>query len=137
MRNLGTIPEDLLPREPTRLQLVCAALQRMELQFETGRTIADGLIEVELVVKMPDGRSVTLEVDGPYYFTAHQPHRELGRLELRRRLLKAWGHDSVRVPFYEWDALFDRHKNVYDVLRAQQAYLLNVLDAHRYADYTH
>ena len=64
-----------------------------------------GGLAVDVLVRLPDGRAVAVEVDGPSHFCADDPKRPLGHTRLKRRLLEHAGLEAVSVPYYEWDRI--------------------------------
>jgi len=81
---------------------VVAAARRMGLSLLVEAPIGDGSQAVDLLLALPDGRRVALEVDGPTHFTATLPRRRLGRNVLRDRQLAAAGLEPVSLPLTEW-----------------------------------
>ena len=57
------------------------------------------------MVRLPDGRVLAVEVDGPSHFCVDDPKRPLGHTHLKRRLLAHAGLEAVTVPSYEWDRI--------------------------------
>ena len=54
-----------------------------------------GGLAVDVLVRLPDGRAVAVEVDGPSHFCADDPKRPLGHTRLKRRLLEHAGLEAV------------------------------------------
>lgn len=79
---------------------VVAALQ-IEHQMEY--LAQDGLFSVDVAI-LSEGKSIAIEVDGPFHYTLNT-HQPLGHTLLRRRLLTAMGWTVVSVPYFDWNRL--------------------------------
>jgi hypothetical protein len=97
---------------------VQSAMLRMGLACVPEWRTPDGLFAVDVLVMLPDGTEVAVEVDGPTHFTVTEPRRELGATLLRRRLLAArLRGPSASVPYFEWDQVCGDHRREEDYLR--------------------
>jgi very-short-patch-repair endonuclease len=65
----------------------------------------DGLFCVDVALFVREGVRVAVEADGSSHHTRNEPHSELGKTVLRRRLLEAAGWRVVSVPWFEWRAV--------------------------------
>ena len=90
-----------------RHEAVSRALQGMKSQHEVVARAQDeyGGLAVDVLVRLPDGRVLAVEVDGPSHFCVDDPKRPLGHTHLKRRLLAHAGLEAVTVPSYEWDRI--------------------------------
>ena len=96
------------PSAPSsRHEAVSKVLRGMKAQHGVVATAHDehGGLAVDVLVRLPDGRAVAVEVDGPSHFCADDPKRPLGHTRLKRRLLEHAGLEAVSVPYYEWDRI--------------------------------
>ena len=97
---------------------VQSAMLRMGLSCTPEWRTPDGLFAVDVLVRLPDGMEVAVEVDGPTHFTMTEPRRELGATLLRRRLLASRLHGpSASVPYFEWDQVCGDHEREEAYLR--------------------
>lgn len=64
-----------------------------------------GLWSVDMLVELPHGVKVAVEVDGPSHYTTSTPRRPLGSTLARDRCLRALGLEVVSVSYGMYDML--------------------------------
>eukprot|EP00873_Tetraselmis_striata_P002738 jgi/Tetstr1/423002/TSEL_013778.t1 len=85
---------------------VYSALLRLGLECELEWRSPNGAFFVDIMLRLPCGEELLLEVDGPRHFSASIPHKPLGSTCLRRRLVTALtGQQVLSVPFFEWNGV--------------------------------
>jgi len=105
------------PSAPSaRHEAVARVLDGMREQFGVVSSTSDeyGGLAVDILVSLPDGRRLAVEVDGPSHFCAPGPDgadggdpskRPLGHTRLKQRLLRRRGLEPVSLPYFEWDRI--------------------------------
>jgi hypothetical protein len=78
----------LAPPNPSGLQReACTALQARRYKVEEEVVLSDGVVSLDMVIVLKEGRRVGVEVDGPSHFFVNRPQEPMGHTLLKRRLL--------------------------------------------------
>jgi hypothetical protein len=76
------------PHRPSGLQTeACKALQARRYKVEEEVVLSDGVVSLDMVIMLREGRRVGVEVDGPFHFFVNRPQEAMGHTLLKRRLL--------------------------------------------------
>ena len=95
-----------------------------------------GGLAVDVLVRLPDGRAVAVEVDGPSHFARSDDgagQRLLGRTLIKRRQLAALGWRLLSITRDDWDPLsppevYNQSRNEAGDCEAQCEYLRERLE---------
>jgi len=88
---------------------ICKLLRAMGLPVSLEHETEDGLFVVDIALHGENnfGKRVAFEVNGMQHYTRTRPHRELGAVVLRKKLLEDRGWVVIDLPLHAWAAVKD------------------------------